>query len=530
MEQRYCETTLREKRLLSLGYVIESIWACQFQVPDNSELSPPIELRDAYYGGRTNALKLYHKFENGKRGRLLDFISLYPWVLKYCRFPVSHPEKIFDVKPALLKTCNGNDVEGRYCPKTSHTHFRLPYFGIAKIIILPPTNLLHPVLPYRCTKTGKLKFPLCAYCAENDISNCSCPDEKRAIHGTYCTPEIETALDVGYKIITVHEVLHWRDTSKYDTESKKGGLFVEYVNTFLKIKQEASGVPSWMKDDDIEEYIKKYEEHEGIKMNKNNIKKVEALRSLAKLLLNSFYGKFGQRLNLKQTHLIDSVVKLQHVINDPKKNVTDFRILTEDVMQIESERNKLFADIDMRTNVIISAFTTAWARLKLWCVMYSLGSNVFYTDTDSLVFEYDETNAGPETGEFLGDLSDELSCKKVGCAGCTTGHWIVEFVACGPKNYGYKLNTGDCQVKVRGFSLNYKASQIINYESLKQSLMSWYKTGKQPELVTVSTQIARDKLNMIVYNREVPKHYGIVYDKNVVTQDNYRTVPHGFQS
>ena len=36
------------------------------------------------------------------------------------------------------------------------------YFGLAKIDILPPPDLFHPVLPFRCG--GKLTFPLCAAC------------------------------------------------------------------------------------------------------------------------------------------------------------------------------------------------------------------------------------------------------------------------------------------------------------------------------------------------------------------------------
>ena len=42
-----------------------------------------------------------------------------------------------------------------------------------KARFIPPTNLLHPVLPIRCN--GKLKFPLCYKCAsvEND-KECNC--------------------------------------------------------------------------------------------------------------------------------------------------------------------------------------------------------------------------------------------------------------------------------------------------------------------------------------------------------------------
>ena len=65
-------------------------------------------------------------------------------------------------------------------------------------------------------------------------------------------------------------------------------------------------------------------------------------------------------------------------------------------------------------------------------------------------------------GEYLGELTNELTFKEVGCEGCEIGNWIVEFVSCGSKNYSFKLNTGQTICKVRAFSLNYKNSQVLN--------------------------------------------------------------------
>jgi hypothetical protein len=41
------------------------------------------------------------------------------------------------------------------------------------------------------------------------------------------------------------EVWHFDETEQYDPKTKTGGLFTDYVNTFLKMKQEASGWPEW---------------------------------------------------------------------------------------------------------------------------------------------------------------------------------------------------------------------------------------------------------------------------------------------
>jgi len=45
---------------------------------------------------------------------------------------------------------------------------------------------------------------------------------------------------------------------------------VEYVNTFLKLKAEASGYPSWVRTADDEDlYIRQFYQSEGIQLNKD---------------------------------------------------------------------------------------------------------------------------------------------------------------------------------------------------------------------------------------------------------------------
>jgi len=48
------------------------------------------------------------------------------------------------------------------------------------------------------------------------------------------------AVDKGYKILEIHEVYEYEVTC-YDPETGNGGLFADYIDTFFKLKQEASG-------------------------------------------------------------------------------------------------------------------------------------------------------------------------------------------------------------------------------------------------------------------------------------------------
>ena len=47
----------------------------------------------------------------------------------------------------------------------------------------------------------------------------------------------------GYKLVEVHEIYEYQVT-QYNPQTGDGGLFTQYINTFLKLKAEASGYPS----------------------------------------------------------------------------------------------------------------------------------------------------------------------------------------------------------------------------------------------------------------------------------------------
>ena len=278
LAQRYRETLLKEKRLKELGFELLVKWSCEFNIDlyqnidlkafvDELQIEDPLNIRDAYYGGRTNALCLYKKFENGEKGNYVDFCSLYPDVLKYQKYPVGHAERIMnDFKPITYINCI--DETCTYKRKCQGFHKQFPYFGIVKAKFLPPRNLLHPVLPVRCN--DKLKFPLCYHCASIDSKlECKCKDEERCFVQTYCTGEVDLAINMGYEIIEIYEILHWKYFDQYDVVDERGGIFTNYINAFLKIKQESSGIP----DDvvNVLNYIEEYRSHEGILMIEENI-------------------------------------------------------------------------------------------------------------------------------------------------------------------------------------------------------------------------------------------------------------------
>lgn len=99
------------------------------------------------------------------------------------------------------------------------------------------------------------------------------------MRGTWATIELQKAIQLGYHILKIHEVWHSRE------DDRGMGLFAEYVNTWLKIKQESAG---WPEDchtrEEKDTYIRAYQEREGITL--ENMVKNPGRKTLAKLMLN----------------------------------------------------------------------------------------------------------------------------------------------------------------------------------------------------------------------------------------------------
>ena len=323
MRDVYEATKLKEASLLAADYHVVVMWQCEWdQLKQDDEylrslvksfdLVPRLKPRDAFYGGRTNAIKLYHQAEHGEKVHYLDFTSLYPWTNKNCPYPVGHP--------AIISQPEGTDISS--------------YFGLVKCKILPPFGLYHPVLPHR--SGGKLTFPLCRTCVETEqpkplterSHRCVHNEQERCLVGTWPTPELQEALYQGYVIQYVYEIWHFPRNSN--------DLFSSYVNTFLKIKQEASGWPDWVGDDVAkrQQYLSDYLAKEGIQLEADKIEKNPGRRSLAKMMLNNFWGKYGQQGNKSQVEAISSPARLHALLTDDSQEIQTLRVMNDEMIEL----------------------------------------------------------------------------------------------------------------------------------------------------------------------------------------------------
>ncbi|KAG5861535.1 hypothetical protein JTB14_030294 [Gonioctena quinquepunctata] len=508
MNLRYEATTAKKDRLKSLGYDVIDMWECDFkrQLNDNKELQDyvenhplvlqtPLNPRDAFYGGRTGNTFEYYKAQNDEKIKYVDVCSLYPWVCKYGKFPVGHP-KVY---------------VGSECPTLSSVS------GLIRCKVLPPRELFHPVLPVKMN--NKLMFVLCCACGQNlSFDDCLHSDEERSLIGTWTVDEVLKAIDRGYEVLEKYEIWAY-DTVQFGKDVT--GLFTDMMNKFIKIKQESSDWPSHCQTQaEKDRYIDRFLERENITLDFSKVIDNPGLRSLAKLILNSFWGKFGQRENQPKTSIVNQSAEFFRMMSNPTIYVNTVLPVNEDTLIVNWEYREEACDSLPTVNVVIAAFVTAQARLKLYSYLEQLEKRVPYYDTDSVIYVSRPGEFDIPTGEFVGDMTDEL--EKEGL-----DSYITEFVSGGPKNYSYTLwSTKDQEhktvCKVKGISLNHSASQLINFDVIKDMVL----TPCDP-IYIVNKQIRRTQEHEVV-TLECSKKYEPKSLKRKFLSD-HSSVPFGYK-
>ena len=215
VEELYQATLSKRMALLRAGYTVIEMWECEWdrlvekepavsQFLHSFDLVPPLEPREAFFGGRTGAVVLHAVAGEGEEIRYVDVTSLYLWVNKNCPYPISHPQIITQPVDQSLGS----------------------YFGIATVDILPPAGLFHPVLPV--SSGQKLTFPLCCTCVQEEKAKpmltrthyCPHSDADRTLRGTWSTPELVKAVEKGYTLVKIHEVWHFPPSNAKQVSSR----------------------------------------------------------------------------------------------------------------------------------------------------------------------------------------------------------------------------------------------------------------------------------------------------------------------
>lgn len=141
----------------------------------------------------------------------------------------------------------------------------------------------------------------------------------------------------------------------------------------------------------------------------------------------------------------------------------------------------------------------------------------------------------PPLGDYLGDLTDELSGEY------GERSYITKFGSGGPKNYGYEVfstRTGSTSTtcKVKGISLalgsEVNFSRIADmvthaHSSLSEEMESYKEAAGEEVVIHREADIVTTRLGKIIA-AATRKTYRFGYDKRVLSE-NYITFPYGYQ-
>lgn len=594
MRQRYQSTLAKLDLMKKRGYNVVTIWEHEFLdfLNKNKDLAKQIDAHpsmqdkplDPYLalkGGRNESNAFYYRCSPNERMLFYDYNSLYPYSMLTSPYFLRSPVKIQRAKEC--ESINENDI--------------MNMNGLAYVTVLCPQNLYWPVLPTRHNK--KLYFVCCHSCLiEYNIERCKHDITQRALTDVWSTCELKVAFENEYRLLKTHELWYYDietgiDSIKispadhdvtYDTlrervlkqeklnadlEGKNifeiidirqehlnetKGLFTEYLNTFIKMKAEASGFPfDCVTQSQKEQYIVDYFKENNVILKMENIEKNPSKRALAKILMNALYGKLIQREKSMNKTILKDPADLQFYLNSDLHEVTDIYIPNDNYVSVswrykeDEETGKpinpspIHESKGNNRHVCLTSGiqTTTNARLRLYSEMKLLGKSLKYIDTDSLLFVKNETNYCPELCNKIGGLASELErFRKF----AQTDPWIDEFVCIAPKTYAYSVINDDTPgaakeyvVKCKGFHITSENSDKINFESMKSFVLG--ENYSKPNVfdnelfyldsISTSREKIITKPHYSVVTGIEKKKLSLTYDKRIWISD-HSTIPWGY--
>jgi hypothetical protein len=478
------------------GFNLVEMWECQWcdlkNTLDNKEQletnanNQNIVIRDALFGGRTEGFKSYVSCNENQFIGNRDVVSLYPTVNALDDYAVGY---------------------GSYVNYNSISDFEQDllsgkFFGVAKVDITPPTDLYVPVLPDN--SDHKLLFHL------NPMKS-----------KTFASVELKLAVEKGYKIDKLHAAL------KYD---RYNGLMKKYVEFFLEMKIKNTKAYTQEECDEINKTHKDMGFTFVIKPEETC--KNKGLRAVAKLCLNSLWGKFGQRCTLDSYEYISEWSNMLLQLNNEHININSWHILNDNCVEIRFKEKQDYTVEAEYISEITAVFTTANARVRLYSMLDWLHpSQIIYCDTDSVIFIYDKTNPlhkCPSNDSHRPSnivFGDALGCWENEFKG---NEYIKEIVVSGAKSYSYIKYDPDTDkteyiIKQKGITLDVANSNIFNYEDIRTMVLE-NKTLESEKRYMFSWNSHTKDIQTQYLSRSVRN----TIDSKRMVVDGYDTRPFGF--
>lgn len=443
--------------------------------------------RRALCGGNTNANRLYYNADTMPDIvglHYFDIVSLYPTVQFYDPMPTGQP------KTTLFTSQTESDTFLNRCDD---------FFGFIELDIDVIQFNPHPIIPYR--HDGKLLL--------TNLNH---------RYAVLTSPE--------FHYIRTHPCYKIRRVHRIDMYIPSTDLFKSFIRTWMRLKITSSKKPT-----NLDSFLLEVREKLGIDINEDDFDPNPAIRSLAKLILNSLWGKFGERTKKRKCKFMKSGAERFDYFKKVREGT-----LNQSSLQMYGQTHVLakYKKVYEREtkNVAIASFVTSHARLRFQKMCDAAGFLKFYGDTDSVIVGETVDSQGVSSlkslvkpGYMLGDWEPELG------QGCV----IKEYVALAPKTYAFRYTTPDGQtlekVKAKGFPQTELSKNTLNFDVYKRLLFTKLRPGEVDEPLdsscvrTLSFKHIQDQHTMITH--DFLKTLSFNYQKGYVDPVTFHTFPYG---
>lgn len=402
----------------------KDIWQYYFMPQDEVSIIKPFQadlIRAGLRGGRTDKRATIvsltdEAFARGDRIHYYDFKSLYPSVQKCEVHGTYFPAHKGDPFHIVDQNLTNETLKERMANKT----------GFLKINAKHLKYVTHPTLGRLKDVSGTPKLMF----TNEDI-----------VEEVYCWPELEEAIDSGeIQVTKLHEAIVFARTTN---------TFNDYVDFFFQVKQEAEDSGN------------------------------EGLRSLAKLLLNSLWGKLGQK-SYGTSEWVHTIERERYLQKQFENKVYEYVSCVPKGDAQNHYHYRINPDYNnlRSTAPQIAAHVSAWGRVILHRkVLRHHGQRALYCDTDSAIIYLRKDDDMPFVGDNLGDLTNEVpKILKDGGKTFTGEAYIREAVFVAPKTYALHIQT-TCgvnyyKVVCKGFEPSYQNAKEFHFENFKKLVQS----------------------------------------------------------
>ena len=192
--------------------------------------------------------------------------------------------------------------------------------------------------------------------------------------------------------------------------------------------------------------------------------KSHPMNLIAKLLMNSLYGRFGMDFSLENTTIVNNI-EINDMLNSKNNinvNIIDVEplgknnfIVTRDQPFYANIKDKMSSlSHHHNINVGVAAAITALARIYMSKFKNNPLIKLFYTDTDSIFTDKSPVEMNTIFNDIIGNKWGQLKLESI----------INKAVFLAPKAYFLEIENGDSIIKIKG--LNSTVLKSLNKDNI----------------------------------------------------------------